>query len=270
MIHPVNANKLQVLHETSVGHADPDVLRREGKVFFIGGNLPIHSTLETMYESYCQESSALFHVTFGAAGMFEHNLEMVRQIKHNFSIRILGRIDYPLSSVQVEQLYLGGLDILDIPLSNYESYPDDRDDADRDRWLTAINAATFAFSRWSVVSEITVEHAAPRAVRNRINEMLANGVIPLLKPSGEGNLNNLEESMNLYGFLAAQWHRHQVPLKPIEPLLQLTTPFDFAEPSGFLQGIIDKIRDRRTLATSDLRRHLRTSGAEASFESASL
>jgi len=83
-------------------------------------------------------------------------------------------------------------------------------------------------------------------------------------------LDNLEERMNLYSFLAAQWHRHQVPLKPIEPLLQLTTPFDFAESSGFLRGIIDKIRDHRTLATSDLRRHLRTSGAEASFESAGL
>ena len=81
---------------------------------------------------------------------------------------------------------------------------------------------------------------------------------------------NPEDTKDAFAFLAAEWRRHRVPLKPILPLLRLVTPFVFAEPAGFLRNAIDKLQDRRILASSDLRRHLRTSDAEASFESAGL
>ena len=91
MIHVIDSHRLNILHETPLKYACSTNLRREGRVFFIGGDLPVYSTLETMYESYCLESTELFHVTFGDAGAFEQNLEMVRQIKRNFSIRLMAR-----------------------------------------------------------------------------------------------------------------------------------------------------------------------------------
>jgi len=263
MIKKIDSDKLVTLRSSSTNYADPEALRREGEIFFIGANLPIHSTLETMYESYCQESSELFHVTFGAAGMFEHNLEMVRQIKRNFSIRLMGRIEHPLSAEQVERVYLAGLDLLDIQQASYEVQPDDR-------WQTVLKTATATFTRWSVVSTIDAGHTTPRAVHESIEELLADGVVPLLKPTGESTLWPLEETANAFNFLAIEWQRYRVPLKPVMPLLRLSSPFVLAEPPGFLRGVIEKLQDRHIMATSDLRRHLRTSGAEASFESAGL
>lgn len=258
------------MHSTPLNYSSPTELRREGRVFFIGGNLPVYSTLETMYESYCLESTELFHVTFGDAGAFEQNLDMVRQIKRNFSIRLMGRIGYPLSASQVEQVYLAGLDLLDIPQQAYGSYPAAGAAGDGGRWRETFGAAAATFTRWSVASSIIADHAAPEEVRAATNELLDHGVIPLLVLAGGDNSWNPAESGDLFLHLAAEWHRHRVPLKPILPLLRLTTPFEFSVSSGFLRDAFDKFQDRRIMATSDLRRHLRTSGAEASFESAGL
>ena len=103
-----------------------------------------------------------------------------------------------------------------------------------------------------------------------IHDLLDHGVIPLLLLAGGGDRWNPAEGGDLFLYLAAEWHRHRVPLKPVMPLLRLTTPFEFSTSSGFLRDVIDKFQDRRTLAASDIRRHLRTSGAVGSFESAGL
>lgn len=257
------------MHETPVNYADPGGLRREGRVFFIGANLPVHSTLETMYESYCLESTDLFHVTFGDAGLFEQNLDMVRQIKRNFSIRLMGRISYLPSATQVEQLYLAGLDVLDIPHraggSNSAAAAGDGDAG----WKT-FSAATVTFSRWSVASSIDAGQTAPEEVRVAIHSLLDHGVIPLLQLAGGEAAENPAESGELFHYLAEEWHRRRVPLKQLMPLLRLTTPFQFSTSSGFLRDVIDKVQDRGSMAASDIRRHLRTSGAVASFESAGL
>lgn len=269
MIHAIDLHRLNILHEAPLNYASPTGLRREGKVFFIGGNLPLYSTLETMYESYCLESTELFHVTFGDPAAFEHNLDMVRQIKRNFSIRLMGRISYPLSASQVEQVYLAGLDVLDIPQQAYGSYPAAGSDGDGG-WGETFSAAAASFPRWSITSTINTDSSAEDEVRNNIQDLLGQGVIPLLAFAGEGGVRNPPETGALFSFLAAEWHRHRIPLKPILPLLRLTSPFIFTESSGFLKNAIDKLQDRRIMATSDLRRHLRTAGAEASFESAGL
>jgi hypothetical protein len=270
MIHVIDSDRLNLLQETPCNYASPTDLRREGRAFFIGGNLPVYSTLETMYESYCLESTDLFHVTFGDAGQFEQNLEMVRQIKRNFSIRLMGQISYPLSAWQVEQVYLAGLDILDIPHRAYGRYPVAGPDGAGVPWRETFSTAAATFTRWSVASSIIAGHAAPEEVRAAIHDLLNHGVIPLLVLAGGGTGRNMAESGDLFLYLAAEWHRHRVPLKPIMPLLRLTTPFEFSTSSGFLRDVIDKFQDRSILAKSDIRRHLRTSGAVASFESAGL
>ncbi len=270
MIHSIDSQRLKILHETLSNYANPEDLRRDGRVFFIGGNLPVYSTLETMYESYCLESTDLFHVTFGNAGAFEQNLAMVRQIKRNFSIRLMGQVGYPLSAWQVEQVYLAGLDLLDIPQCACGCHPFTGLDDDGERWRETFAAAGKVFTRWSIASTISADHAAQEKVRVAINDLLEHGVIPLLMLAGGGACLDQEECGNLFLYLAAEWHRHRVPLKPIMPLLRLTTPFEFTPPSGFLREVIDRFQDRRIMATSDMRRHLRTSGAAASFESAGL
>lgn len=264
----IDSHKLSKLCSVAHDGVNTDDLRREGRIFFIGANLPIYSTLETMYESYCQESSELFHVTFGDSEKFEHNLEMVRQIKRNFSMRLMGRIGYRLTESQIERVYLAGLDILDIPGASIEN---DNADGDSNSAFSAVfKAATATFTRWSVVSTIAAGQGTPQTVRDNINELLRNGVMPLLDFANKRDYWNEEEVHNSYRFLAVEWHRHRVPLKPLVPLLRLTTPFEFSTPSGFLREVFDKFQERRDMATSDLRRHLRTSGAEASFESAGL
>lgn len=264
----IDLHKLSRMFSVAHDVVQSDDLRREGRVFFIGANLPVYSTLETMYESYCQDSSELFHVTFGDSEKFEQNLEMVRQVKRNFSIRLMGRIGYHLSESQVERVYLAGLDMLDIPNSSIES---DRDVGDRRSALPAIfKTATATFTRWSVVSSIPAGQDTPQAAHDTIMELLRNGIVPLLDFTRKRDHWDEEKVCSSYRFLATEWHRYRVPLKPIMPLLKLTTPFVFADTAGYLRNVINKLDDRRILATSDLRRHLRTRGAEASFESAGL
>lgn len=268
MIHAIDQHKLDVLHGTQNSYASPDGLHREGSVFFIGANLPVYSTLETMYESYCLEATDLFHVTFGDAGHFEQNLDLVRQIKRNFSIRLMGRIAYPLSAAAVEQLYLAGLDVLDIPHAAHGGHP--AAEPDSEVWRETFRSAAAIFGRWSVVSSITARSAAAHELRGVIHKLLEQEVIPLFALSGDGDDPNPTESGEIFLHLAAEWHRHRVPLKPVMPLLRLTTPLQFSTSSGFLRDAYERLQDRRIMAASDLRRHLRTAGAEASFESAGL
>jgi hypothetical protein len=270
MIQKIDPHRLNILHATPFHYASPTDMRREGRVFFIGGNLPVYSTLETMYESYCLESTDLFHVTFGDAGAFEQNLDMVRQIKRNFSIRLMGRISYPLSAWHVEQVYLAGLDVIDIPHHSYGSYPAAAPVDNGDKWREAFSVAAVTFANWSITSSIIADHASSEDVRAAIQDLLHHGVIPLLVLAGGDGVWNPAETGDLFLYLAAEWHRHRVPLKPVMPLLRLTTPFEFSTSPGFLRSVIDKFQDRRVMAASDIRRHLRTSGAEASFESAGL
>lgn len=264
----IDSHKLGRLYDVAQGAVNSDELRREGRVFFIGANLPVYSTLETMYESYCQESSELFHVSFGGPENFEQNIEMVRQIKRNFSIRIMGRIGYHLSESQIERVYLAGLDIVDLPGIPLESNP--ADDDSRAKSMAAFKAATEIFTRWSVVSSILVGQSTPQLVRGSIDELLRSNVIPLLDFAGKSDSWSKEEIGDSFRYIAAKWRHDRVLLKSVMPLLRLTTPFVLAEKAGYLRDVIDKLEDRRILATSDLRRHLRTRGAEASFESAGL
>ena len=264
----INTHRLQTLIEEPFATPSPHELRRQGPVFFIGGSLPVFETLETMYESHCQESSGLFYVTFAGPDQVQDNLELVRQIKKNFSLRLMGRINFPLPERYFEQLYLAGLDLLDIPLSVAvgETTASGRDP------MQYLARAAAAFPRWSLISSLQMGDLAVSSPRSSIDSLLDNGIVPLLtmpaKISAE-ELDDREEVAALFTCLTTAWRRHDVPIKPLLPLIRLSTPLS-CESGGFLRNAIDRFHDRRTLATSDLRRHLRTSGAEASFESAGL
>jgi hypothetical protein len=241
-------------------------LRRQGTVFFIGGSLPVLETLETMYESCCQESSGLFHVTFAGGEEIKGNLELVRQIKKNFSVRLMGRLSHTLPDMLFEQLYLAGLDVLDIP---YKVFAGVKGTSVEDRMRDIVRACAI-FPRWALTSSLQVNEMETPALRNAIDNLLSNGIIPLLNMPDQISAEAREDVIALFGYIADAWQRYEVPLKPLLPLIELTTPLESNKGGGFLRSAIDMFHDKRMLATSDLRRHLRTKEAEASFESSGL
>ena len=262
-------NRLQQLIEEPFPALSPHELRREGAVFFIGGNLPVSETLETMYESYCQESTGLFHVTFAALGDLERNLELVRQIKKNFSVRLMGRITCEVTASIVERAYLAGLDLLDIPHVFRDGAGDPGGLGHNDRQALFTHAVNI-FPRWSVVSSLNLGEATAEKLRHTIDSLLASGVVPLPGMIKGAAAVKEDEALAAFAYLVAVWQGHEVQIKALLPLVRLITPLDSSEPAGFIRGVISRIQDRHQLAASDLRRHLRTSGAEASFESAGL
>ena len=259
----LNYNRLQHLIEEPFPALSPEVLQRRGSVFFIGGNLPVYETLETMYESYCLEATDLFHVTFADRGDLERNLELVRQIKKNFTVRMMGRIAFEIPAKLLEVAYLAGLDVLDLPHVPHGGA------GRHDTRQTFFTSAVEIFPRWSLVSTLGLGLVSADEMRDAIDNLLTMGVVPLPKMIGSAAV-KADEAAALFKYLTTAWQRHEVQIKPLLPLIRLVTPLESSEAAGFIRTVINRIQDRHLLATSDLRRHLRTSGAEASFESAGL
>lgn len=263
MTPAINSHKLHAFLKEPFVIPSADVLRRQGAVFFIGGNLPVLEALETMYESHCQESTGLFHVAFGELDALSANLEMVRQIKKNFSVRLMGQINYKLPEAFFEHLYLAGLDLLDIPWAVISG----------NTHLTAYGRtaqSAASFPRWSLVSSLSATDMAPGAVREAIDTLLDNGIIPLLGITRKLEAVDSDSVEALFAYQVDAWQRHEVPLKPLLPLIRLISPLEAVENTGLFRSVLDRFQDRGKMVSSDLRRHLRTSGAEASFESAGL
>jgi hypothetical protein len=80
----------------------------------VGGTLPIHATLETMFESDCAGSTDIFVLTFGSAETIRHGLEMAKLIKKNFNIRLMVRLNHSIPDWLYQQIYASGADLIDI------------------------------------------------------------------------------------------------------------------------------------------------------------
>ena len=263
----INSHRLQSLIQEPFIESSSRELRRQEGVVFIGASLPVLETLETMYESHCQNPSTLFYITFGNKTEWRNNLELVRQIKKNFSVRMVGRIDFELLEAHYEQVYLAGLDNVDIPM---QVCSDTLTRIGSDRLSCFMNAGA-TFPRWALISSLHIsDDDIHKELRGTIDMLLGRGIIPLLTISRNIGEDLRNEVTSHFGYLADAWQRYDVPIKPLLPLVQLMSPLESGETRGIIRGVIDRIHDRRILATSDLRRHLRTKEAEASFESAGL
>src|SRR6185369_10244272 len=152
-------------------------LCRDGRVFFVGGTLPIHETLETMFESLCSGSTDIFVLTFGAAGTINHGLEMAKLIKKNFNIRLLTRLNHPAPDWLYQQIYASGADLIDIMniLPDSPGADSTIDDRQKSRYLAARNA----FPAWSVASTVTIDGNAGPGLNRKIDELLQIGIVPL-------------------------------------------------------------------------------------------
>ncbi len=248
----------------------PDELRREENVFFIGGNLPERQTIETLYESHYQSNAALFHLTFGERDRFGNGENLARLIKKNFNARLTGRLDFAATPQMIDRAYAAGIDILDIPLRADRRAHAAGEGGKHEERGKALAYARTIFPKWSVVSTLAAAQESPAAIKAGIDALLEAGIVPLVELSGDAAGGAEKELTQLFGYLQSAWQKKKVLVKPLLPLIYLTTPLAPAASKGILRGFIDSVEDRRLLATSDLRRLLRVKEVAESFESSGL
>ncbi len=266
----IDEQKLHTLMVRPFRPASPVELRRDGSVFFVGGDLPVNVTLETMFESFCMASTSLFHLSFGAGTGFIRGEKMARQIKRNFPVRLMGRLETIPAPHDMERAYAAGIDLLDIPGPQSDGALAGEGSKARKEFRAALNAAGQLFPRWSVASTLVVGEGAFAAMAADIDALLADGVVPLVTLSDRAVYQPCAAVAGLFAHLAAGWQRHQATVKPFLPLIDLMTPLVPGKTAGRLRGLVDRIRDRQHLAAADLRRHLRVASASDSLDSAGL
>lgn len=264
----IDHNKLHELVVRPRQLAEAHDLRRDGDIFFVGGDLPVNETLETMFDSFCMESTELFYLTFGDLGSFPRGVEMARQIKKNFNVRLMGKLDFVPTPQILERIYAAGVDILDIHLDPAaQSFSEG---AEMSESCRALLEARSVFTRWSVAATMRAGEVAPEIVVREIDALLKEGIMPLVAVSGQTVAGSHDRMDYIFRHLAAGWKRFDVPLKPYLPLISHMTPLVSKKQAGMLRNLIDKFQDRQQLVASDLRRHLRVSQVEDSLDSAAL
>ena len=266
----VDQQKLRALITKSEKPVSAIELRREDNVFFVGGELPARETVETLFDSHCQAPAELFHLGFGDIDHFHLGEELARQIKKNFSARLVGRLDYPAPPFIIERAYAAGVDILDIPLKVFDQGLAKERGIEREERLASIQYARTVFPKWAVASTLMIGEEPSCSTVSGIDFLLDAGVVPLVAVSAKAAHYPGEEIAAIFKHVADGWNKQKVVTKPLLPLINLTTPLVASRPKGLLRGFIDKVYDRQLLATSDLRRSLRVKQVEESFESAGL
>jgi hypothetical protein len=255
----VDAAKAKALISRPTLPAVADELRRQDNVFFVGGKLPPRQTLETIFESDCQTPVELFVFSFAESADFHQADALVRSIKRNFKGFLVGQFNSVPSRQLLEHAYASGIDFIDIPLVR-----------DRDAMLAALHYAKTVFPRWSTVSTLFAGAQAPSATVRDIDLLLADDILPLVAIGEEAARYPETEISAIFEHLSRGWHRRKAAVKPLQPLLFLTTPFTPPPKKGVVHGLFDKVNDARLRTASDLRRLLRVREVEESFESAGL
>jgi len=234
-----------------------DRLYRDGSVLFIGGALPIHQTLETMFNSFCTEANALFYLTFGSRETVSQGLEMARQIKKNFHVRLMARLESPVDGPTLERVYAAGVDNIDFYLSEGSK-------------AVLPESIHGVFPRWGIAATLILGVEDVACTIDKIDRLLQAGIVPMVEVSSKASILSTEKVITVLEYLADGWGKCSVPLQAYFPLISAVTPLVQEKPTGVFRGFIDRLRDRQQLAGSDMRRHLRVQQAENSLDSAGL
>ena len=266
----VDLHKLRTLLIKPEKMAIADELRREENVFFVGGELPVRETLETLFESHCQSPAELFKLTFGDIKHFHQGEQLARQIKRNFSSHLLGSIDYPAPAYLIERAYAAGVDFMDIKLKVFDRGIAKERGIEREDIMRSLEIARDLFPRWAVATTLYAGDEPSCSVTSGIDFLLEAGILPLVEVSPRGVHYPLDEIASIFSYLSTAWKKYRVTIKPLKPLISLAMPMVESRPRGFLRGFVDKVQDRRLVAASDLRRSLRVRQVEESFESSGL
>lgn len=270
MLMNFDQNKLDAFTAGKLKTVTAHDLRREDGIFIVGGELPVNETLETMYESYCTESTALFYLCFGHKEMFHRGAEMARQIKKNFHVRLMARIDYPAPGEISEHVYAAGVDILDIPLSVFDPSLAVERGINTQGVHDALLSARSIFPSWSVCSTLLAGAEHPDSTIQGIDALLKDGIVPLVTLYGNSADMAPNSIAAIFMHLASAWQKYNLPLKPYLPVISAWTPLVPSEQAGLIRGLIDRFHEHRMLAAADLRRHLRVKPVEDSLDSAGL
>lgn len=255
--------KLSALLSGSSQFAAADRLYREQSIFFVGGALPVYETLETMFNSCCAEAAALFCLTFASAGTGLQGEEMARQIKKNFHVRLMARIDAPLDESTLERIYAAGADNLLVTLAK---------DGAEEEFLQKVpfKAARVLFPGWGVAAALPLGGGPIVSTLRSIDLLLQEEVVPLLQFTPDSARIPALDISTVFEHLVSGWEQSSVPLQVYLPLISSMTPLVPDKPAGIFRGIFNKVLDRHRLAESDLRRHLRVQHPENSLDSAGL
>lgn len=264
MAHLVtDKNRLSALTDGRQNVPAPDRLFRDGSVFFVGGELPVYDTLVTMFDSFCMEATTLFFLTFGPRESYLQGEEMARQIKKNFHARLMACLDPAVDSATLERVYAAGVDNVVIPLDGVSPHSA----ADLP---PALHSARALFPRWGAAATLQLGDDSPGESKRLIDRLLHEGIVPLVRFSGRSSEFSPADAEAVLQHLVAGWERSSVPLPAYLPLISVMTPLVETKPAGLFRGFVDRLRDRKQLAESDIRRHLRVQLAENSLDSAGL
>lgn len=255
--------KLSDLLSGSCQFASADSLYREQSIFFVGGALPVYETLETMFNSYCAEAAALFCLTFASAGTNLQGEEMARQIKKNFHVRLMARIDAPLEGSTLERIYAAGADNLLVTLVK---------DGAEEEFLQSVTLklARALFPGWGVVAALPLGGGPIVSTLRSIDLLRQKGIVPMLQFTPDSAKISTVDISIVLEHLVAGWEQSSVSLQAYLPLISSMTPLVEDKPAGIFRGIFNKLLDRHRLAESDIRRHLRVQHPENSLDSAGL
>lgn len=233
-----------------------DRLYRKGSVFFVGGALPVYETMVTMFDSHCMEATELFFLTFGPEGSLAAGIEMARQIRKNFHVRLMAGIGPVVEPADIGRIYAAGVDNLVFSLAG--NFADEE-------WLpAAMAAARQVFPRGGV--GVALPLATANAVT--IDRLWGEGIVPLVTWGTDVRAN--EEAAVALERLIVVWDAAGVAVAPYIPLLTSLAPLIDTRPVGPVRGFIERFRNQRQLAGSALRRHLRLFSADDSLDSAGL
>lgn len=230
-------------------------LRRIDQLLLVGPELPLHPTLETIFESDCQKPIDLFWLSFADSETYLRGEDLVRQLKKNFRGYLLGRFETLPERALIDRAYAAGLDLLELPLTTID-----------DRQLALLDYARSVFPPWGVIA--TLPALGPTGPW--IDALAQRGIIPLLHLSGVAA--ELPDSQVSRGFqqLLRGWQRYKIKVKPLRPLLEHTTPLRFPPKPRGVGALLGRVDEARLRTSSDLRRLLRVREVAASFESAGL
>lgn len=258
----VEQQKIATLIARPFRSAGGEELRREGGIFLVGCALPPQATLETIFDSDCLAPSELFHFHFDRSDAFSRAEELVRLVKKNFRGYVVGQFGEAPSAQLIDHAYAAGIDFFNIPLRVTGH--------DREKRLAALAYARTVFPKWAATVTMHAEEAPPAETMREIDTLLAGGILPLLTVTDGAEQSAPAEIGTIFEYLLRAWRRHKATVKPLAPLLYLTTPLVPASRKGLVSGLFDKVYESGLRTSTDLRRLLRVREVEKSFESAGL
>ena len=250
----INNKQLSELVHGTVIRPSADRLFRAGGTFFVGGALPVFETLETMFESHCQEATSLFYLTLANGQEMANGIKLAEQIKRNFNVRLMASLPGEASAEIPEKLYLVGVDNLEISVSGNDS-----------EYKELLAAGAAVYPRWRIAtssSPVNCSYLTARAI-----EQLQSGIVPLPVVLPGMETDTISPAL---AELAVAWDEHQADLSYYVPLLNVFAAMTPARKCGRFGSLIGRIREQGDLVRTELHRHLRRVPATDSLDSASL